>query len=62
MNVINEFQPFKKNEYLNLNCLFTIGDTSVCKFNVVKLVVTITTQGDRNIGGVMIWHNFSLLL
>ena len=43
MNVINEFQPFKKNEYLNLNCLFTMGDISVCKFNVVKLVVTNTT-------------------
>ena len=45
---------FENDEYLNLNCLFTIGDTSVCKFNVVKLVVTITTQGDRNIGGVML--------
>ena len=62
MNVISEFQPFKKNEYLNLNCLFTMGDISICKFNVVKLVVTNTTQGDRNIGGVMKWHNFSLLL
>ena len=38
INVIGEFQP--PHNWI-LNCLFLIGDTSICKTNIVKLVVPI---------------------
>ena len=45
MNVIGGF-----NHYINkyLNCLFMIGNTSICKFTIIKLVITIALLFNNN--------------